>query len=1178
MLTMGRPLKMGGNAWQYLTDSVAGAAELGADAAGYYAAKGTPPGRFLGRGLNGLGLTPGSVKPGDVVSPEMLHRMLAQLADPITGKPLGRLPSMGQRAPVAGYDLTFHPPKSVSLMWAMGDQATRTAIEEVMAGALGELISWAEDHVFFTRTGAQGARQEAVRGVVASTWLHYESRDGDVQLHHHAVVWNRAQTASDGVWRTLDGKALHPYVVALSERHVGIVEDLMTARFGVAWAETRAIAGRVTKREVEGVAPGLVAEFSRRTLAIETVMAEKTAELEATRGRAPTSAELGVLHRAAWRETRLKKVHRAVAEMTAEWAERARPWVGDEPSSWVASLAGRSDLPALRADDLSDAMLSDVGRAALFARSEKSSVFTQANLYADVDRQLQGVLFAPGERTKVSERAVEAALALAVKLSPPELAHVPELFRAPDGTSQFGPANTWTYTTAELLEAEARLLDAGRDRFGPVVNYGTVARVCEQALPGRSYGLGADQAVAVEQIVTSGRVCDLLVGPAGTGKTTALAGLLAAWEAEHGTGSVKGLAPSAAAAANLGNELGIATENTAKWLAETDREALRLAEVARLRGHASQLPAPAAAAVLLRAAELEAEVRRWQLKAGELLVVDEASLAGTFALDRLAVQARGSEAKILLIGDWAQLGAVGAGGAFSMLVDDRGTPPELSEARRFTEAWERRASAELRTGAPGAVDAYLGHGRVAEGNRDEMLAACYGAWKADVEAGKSSLMLALDNASVVELNRLARSDRVAAGQVADEGLALPDGSVAGVGDVVVARHNDRHLRLADGEWVRNRDRFVVTATHQDGAMTVRAMDGDGEVVLPAGYVAQYVELGYAGTVFSAQGRTVATAHALVGVGMTREALYVAATRAREANRLYVDVEPEPAGADMAHGQAERLSAREVLVAVTSRRGADLSAHQTMASEWAKAESFDQLVKEHQSLVAAATAQRWEAALAGAGLPPGVLAQARRSPEWPGLLGALRDAEDRGLDVGSALPELAKLPVSPTEDAAAVLRARLGRWEKLSGGNWRPRQDLVAGLVPRASRIDDVDLAKAVGEREDAMAKRALDLAQHAVRSGAPWTKPFGPPPPRSAVAQAWWERLAVVAAYRDRWRISTSSTLGEARDIGSLSQAAHRARAQRAGQEAARLAGLAPQTATPAQGGVSAQPEAGVDL
>ena len=573
----------------------------------------------------------------------------------------------------------------------------------------------------------------------------------------------------------------------------------------------------------------------------------------------------------------------------------------------------------------------------------------------------------------------------------------------------------------------------------------------------------------------------------------------------------------------------------------------------------------------MRAAELEAEVRRWQLAPGDLLLVDEASLAGTFALDRLAAQARGSGAKVLLIGDWAQLGAVGAGGAFSMLVDDRETPPELSEARRFTEAWERRASAELRAGSPGAVDAYLGHGRVAEGNREEMLAACYGAWKADVEAGKSSLMLAVDNATVAELNRLARSERVAAGQVAEQGLALSDGSVAGVGDVVVARHNDRHLRLTDGEWVRNRDRFVVTATHQDGAMTVTAMDGDGEVVLPAAYVAEHVELGYAGTVFSAQGRTVATAHALVGLSMTREALYVAATRAREANRLYVDVEPEPAGAEMAHGQAERLSAREVLVAVASRRGADLSAHQTMASEWAKAAGFDQLVREHQSLVAAAMAQRWESALDGAGLPGDVLAQARQSPEWAGLLSALRDADDRGLEVGSALAELAKLEMGPVEDPAAVLRARLRRWEKLTGGNWQPRQDLVAGLVPRASGIDDPDLARAVGEREHAIAKRALDLAEHAVRS---WRalgqglRPAAPPPGR---------RPGLVGPPGDRRRLPGPLAYHHpehprrAKGIGSLSQAAHRARAQRAGQEAARLAGLAPPTAAPAHGGVSAQ-------
>ncbi len=185
---MGRPLKMGGNAWAYLVDSVAGEVGQGAEAAAYYVSGGTPPGRFLGRGLEGLGPGPGSVQVGDEVSPEMLHRMLAQLADPITGQPLGRLPYLGERAPVAGFDFTFSVSKSLSVMWAMADKATRAAIEDVVSRAAAEVLSWAEDHVFFTRTGANGVRQEAVRGVVATSWLHYESRDGDPHLHLHLLT------------------------------------------------------------------------------------------------------------------------------------------------------------------------------------------------------------------------------------------------------------------------------------------------------------------------------------------------------------------------------------------------------------------------------------------------------------------------------------------------------------------------------------------------------------------------------------------------------------------------------------------------------------------------------------------------------------------------------------------------------------------------------------------------------------------------------------------------------------------------------------------------------------------------------------------------------------------------------------------------------------------------------
>ena len=346
VLTMGRPLKMGGNAWAYLVDAVAGEVGQGADAARYYGGKGTPPGRFLGHGLDGLGPRPGSVKAGDVVSPEMLHRMLAQLADPhhrraARPSPQPRPESPGSRL---RHDLFTARNRSRSC----GPWATRRPgppSRKCLPKPFAEVLSWAEEHVFRTRTGAQGARQETVKGVVASAWLHYESREGDPQVHHHCVVLNRAQAVSDGAWRTLDSKAFFPWVVALSERHTGVVEDLMTERFGVAWREMRAMAGRVAKREVDGVAPDLVAEFSRRTRAIEEVIAKKAAETEAARGRALTDNELGAVHRAAWRETRPKKLHRPLSEMTAEWAERARPWVGEDPLPGSPAWPGAPTCP-----------------------------------------------------------------------------------------------------------------------------------------------------------------------------------------------------------------------------------------------------------------------------------------------------------------------------------------------------------------------------------------------------------------------------------------------------------------------------------------------------------------------------------------------------------------------------------------------------------------------------------------------------------------------------------------------------------------------------------------------------------------------------------------------------------------------------------------------------------------
>jgi hypothetical protein len=347
-------------------------------------------------------------------------------------------------------------------------------------------------------------------------------------------------------------------------------------------------------------------------------------------------------------------------------------------------------------------------------------------------------------------------------------------------------------------------------------------------------------------------------------------------------------------------------------------------------------------------------------------------------------------------------------------------------------------------------------------------------------------------------------------------------------------------------------------------MTVRHADNQGRVVLPADYVAQHVELGYASTAYSTQGRTVDTAHALVGISMTREVLYESATRGRLSNRLYVDVRPEPAGADMTHGPAEDLDVRDVLLTVAARRGSELSAHQTIVAEWAKATGFEQLAKEHQTLVADATAEQWERVMNRAGLSADLLFRARQSPQWMGLLGALRDANSRGLDVEAALPHLATgRPILPDDDPATVLQARLRRWETASSGSWQPHQDMVAGLVSRASGITDPDLVRAIRQREDAIIGRARSLAEHAVGAEAPWTRAFGQPPTDPARSSAWWDRLAIIATYRDRWDITAEEALGAKDSVRSAQQAAHRTRALRAGMEALQLAGLTPDATAP---------------
>lgn len=286
------------------------------------------------------------------------------------------------------------------------------------------------------------------------------------------------------------------------------------------------------------------------------------------------------------------------------------------------------------------------------------------------------------DREAILAMVADAAELASVWLTPPELSVSPAMFRRDDGTSVFRPVNSAIFTSEGQLAAEDRLLERSRDLTGPKVTLARVERIARKPDAG-GLVLDGDQAETLTRIAVSGRVLDVLVGPAGAGKTTAMNALRRAWEAEHGAGSVIGLAPSAVAAQVLADDLGIETENTAMWW----------------QNHLT---------------------KGQGFQSGQLVIVDEASLAGPLSLDRISGLAQAAGAKVLLVGDYAQLQSVDAGGAFSMLAHDRTDAAELIDVHRFRNQWETLASLDLRHGHTPVIDTYLARGRIRDDDTETM--------------------------------------------------------------------------------------------------------------------------------------------------------------------------------------------------------------------------------------------------------------------------------------------------------------------------------------------------------------------------------------------------------------------------------------------------------------------------
>ena len=222
----------------------------------YYAGGAEARGNWVGTAAAGLGLSGG-------IDGDALRRVLAGL-DPRGGAPL-RASSSPVR--VAGFDLTFSAPKSVSVVFALGDRGVRGAVRDAHDRAAREAIEYIEGSAAAVRRGHGGVRVEPASGLVAAAFRHRTSRAGDPQLHTHVLVANLGR-GPDGRWSALDGRRLYAHARAASFVYQAVLRAELTRTLGLEWLPVRnGIA------DLLGVPKSLLRAFSRRRVEITAALA-----------------------------------------------------------------------------------------------------------------------------------------------------------------------------------------------------------------------------------------------------------------------------------------------------------------------------------------------------------------------------------------------------------------------------------------------------------------------------------------------------------------------------------------------------------------------------------------------------------------------------------------------------------------------------------------------------------------------------------------------------------------------------------------------------------------------------------------------------------------------------------------------------------------------------------------
>ncbi|WP_304009203.1 MobF family relaxase [Rothia mucilaginosa] len=826
--------------------------------------------------------------------------------------------SKPQSNSVAGFDMVFTPPKSVSMAWGLGDETLREGVQKAHEAAIGDVVKFLEDQVVMTRRGRNGVRQIDIDGgLIATKFRHWDSRSGDPNLHDHLVISNRVK-GSDRQWSAIDGRTLYQWNVAASELYNAKLAEYLESELGLVCVPDSSKGGTSPVMEIAGIDRSMIEHFSARRSEISAELERLTGEYVERHGHAPGRKAMLELAQQATLATRPHKGEaKSLKDLHEQWVSQAQSASGEviipTESELREHLQAASEQARVKRDQVQDEFLSrtpeEHAQQILDRVTTTRAVFRRSHVEAETTRYLRGAGFPvpiPGSEqptVESTDESISGAIYRALdeqilRLSGENKRLVAPQFMRADGTNSFVRRDSELLTTQKMVDAELHILDAAT---APVIPAAT-ADVFEQKVAERreklaekGFSLPAGQEALAREFALSERLLVAGIGAAGAGKTASVS--LAVETIQVAGGRVIGMAPTAAAAKVLGDELGIGADTVAKVLAANTDGA-----------KASPL----------------------SIGPGDVLLIDEAGMVSTRDFDALVHIARERGALVRVLGDDRQLSAVGAGGALR-LIDREVGAVRLDELFRFKNEEEAAATLRLREPAPVGPDEpfawYRENGRVAAGDSEAMTQQVFAAYQRDIADGKSSLMMGSSNESVASLNALAQAHRIStSGEPTGEGVLLRSGSAPGagqattfVGDTIVTRRNDRSLSVYAGrDFVKNGDRWNVEAVNADGSLKVRHVEHGGTVTLPAEYVRENVELGYALTVHRAQGATVDTAHALVDSRTDRAGAYVGLSRGREENRLYVNL-----------GEGEKLD--EVLQVIAARHDgeAQLSVHESV---------------------------------------------------------------------------------------------------------------------------------------------------------------------------------------------------------------------------------------------------------